>query len=72
MKINTPQKRFKWSRRRTRRMLAEDTALSQRFEFETFEPRILMSAALLPVHGSIDVPGQVNKYTFSLTHSSQI
>ena len=31
-----------------------------------------MSAALLPVHGSIDVPGQVNKYTFSLTHSSQI
>ena len=53
-------------------MLAEDTALSQRFEFETFEPRILMAAALLPVHGSIDVPGQVNEYTFSLTHSSQI
>jgi large repetitive protein len=72
MKIDTPQKRFKWSRRRTRRMLAGDTALSQRFEFETFEPRILMSAALLPVHGSIDVPGQVNKYTFSLTDSSQI
>jgi large repetitive protein len=72
MKIDTPQKRFKWSRRRTRRMLAGDTALSQRFEFETFEPRILMSAALLPVHGSIDIPGQVNKYTFSLTDSSQI
>ncbi len=53
-------------------MLAGDTALSQRFEFETFEPRILMSAALLPVHGSIDVPGQVNKYTFSLTDASQI
>ena len=58
--------------RRAKRRLAAETALSHRFEFETFEPRILMSAALLPVHGSIDVPGQTNQYTFSLTSATQI
>ena len=57
--------------RRSRRLAAE-TTLSRRFEFETLEPRILMSADLLPVHGVLDVPGQVNRYTFSLTDATQI
>ena len=58
--------------RGARRRLRAGTALSQRFEFETFEPRVLMSADLLPVHGVIDVPGQTNQYTFSLTDAKQI
>src|ERR1700676_4244756 len=60
------------TRRRNKHRPAAETKLSRRFEFETYEPRILMSAALLPVHGSIDVPGQTNRYTFSLTDTSQI
>lgn len=59
-----------FSRRRTRasrRHLVTETALSRRFEFETLEPRVLMSADLLPVHGSIDVPGQTAAYNFTVT-----
>ena len=58
--------------RRSRRRLANDTALSSRFEFETLEPRVLMSADLLPVHGSIDVPGQINTYQFNLATAEQV
>jgi len=31
-----------------------------------------MSADLLPVHGSIDVPGQTDRYTFNLTDAKEI
>src|SRR4051794_39740479 len=55
-----------------RRRLAHTTALSRRLDVETLEPRILLSADLLPIHGSIDVPGQTNQYTFSLTDTKQI
>ena len=55
------------SRRLSRKGLAAGTVLSRRFEFETLEPRVLMSADLLPVHGSLDVPGQTAKYSFSVT-----
>jgi hypothetical protein len=72
MDIGQPPSLPRALRRRSRQRLAATTALSQRFEFETFEPRILMSAALLPVHGSIDVPGQTNRYTFSLADTTQI
>ncbi len=58
--------------RESRKRLADETMLSTRFEFETLEPRVLMSADLLPVHGSIDVPGQVNTYDVSLTNPKQI
>ena len=53
-------------RRQLKRRLIQETALSRRFEFETLEPRVLMSASFLPVHGSLDAPGQVNKYSFNL------
>ena len=52
--------------RRGRRRLATSTALTRRFEFETLEPRVLMSGDLLPVHGSIDVPGQTAQYAFTV------
>ncbi len=59
-------------RRAAKRDKTASVALSRRLELETYEPRILMSAALLPVHGSIDAPGQTNQYTFSLTDPSQV
>ena len=31
-----------------------------------------MSADLLPVHGSIDVPGQTDRYTFTLADAKDI
>ena len=66
----------RWTTRMTRRAgkrtAAAEIALSQRLEFESFEPRILLSAALLPVHGSLEVPGQTNQYTFSLASTTQI
>ena len=55
-----------------RRRLAQSTALSRRLDVETLEPRVLLSADLLPIHGSIDVPGQTNRYTFTLTDSKQL
>jgi hypothetical protein len=72
MDIGQPTRPSKKVRRPGRLGLSASTALSQRFEFETLEPRVLMSADLLPVHGAIDVPGQTNHYTFSLTDATQL
>src|ERR1700736_1075461 len=72
MNFYHPQKPNRAMRRLAKRKRTSEAPLSQRFEFESLEPRILMSAALLPVHGSIDVPGQTNRYTFSLTDAAQI
>ena len=44
---------------------------SRRLAFETYEPRILLSA-LLPVHGSIDAPGQTNQYSFTLNDAEPV
>src|SRR5580698_1757919 len=72
MYIGQPARLNRAARRLAKRKRLAEPKLSQRFEFETFEPRILMSAALLPVHGSIEVPGQTNQYTFSLANATQI
>lgn len=40
--------------------------LDRGLELETFEPRLLLSADLIPVAGSIAFPGQTNLYTFDL------
>src|SRR5580698_1506442 len=72
MYIGQPARLNRAARRLAKRKRLAEPKLSQRFEFETFEPRILMSAALLPVHGSIDVPGQTNQYSFNLSNPAQI
>ncbi len=59
-------------KRLSRSKQVSETALSHRIEFETLEPRVLMSADLLPVHGSIDVPGQANSYNFTLASAEQV
>jgi hypothetical protein len=48
------------------------TSVSRRLLFETLEPRVLLSADLNPIQGSIAVPGQVEQYTFTLTQEKQI
>ena len=58
--------------RASRTRLMASTALSHRFEFETLEPRVLMSGDLLPVHGAIDVPGQTDRYNFNVANPSEI
>ena len=63
-----PKRRHRWNRRR----LVQETALSRRFEFETLEPRVLMSADLLPVHGALDAPGQVKQYNFNLANPTNL
>jgi len=40
--------------------------------FESLEPRLLLSADLLPVHGSIDTSGETDKFTFSLTEHTKL
>ncbi|MBS0641193.1 MAG: LEPR-XLL domain-containing protein, partial [Proteobacteria bacterium] len=60
------------SGRTLRRRLSSSTSLSRRLDIETLEPRILLSADLLPIHGAIDVPGQTNQYSFSLKDAKQI
>ena len=59
-------------RLRSKRRLTSETILSRRLEFETLEPRVLMSADLLPFHGMLDVPGQVNQYTFNLASAQEL
>src|SRR5579863_9875558 len=72
MFIGQPPRLNRAQRRLAKRKRLAEPKLSRRFAFETYEPRILMSAALLPVHGSIAVPGQTNQYTFSLANATQI
>ncbi|MCP5373340.1 MAG: LEPR-XLL domain-containing protein, partial [Hyphomicrobiales bacterium] len=55
-----------------RRWLRESTALSRRLHFETLEPRVLLSADLIPIQGEIEVPGEVDLYAFSLTEPKRV
>ena len=48
------------------------TSVSRRLFFETLEPRVLLSADLNPIQGAIDVPGQVERYSFTLAQEKQI
>ncbi|MBC7153134.1 MAG: LEPR-XLL domain-containing protein [Rhodobacteraceae bacterium] len=44
----------------------------ERVFFEALEPRLLLSADLLPVAGSIDLPGEEDAYVFVLNEATQI
>jgi YD repeat-containing protein len=48
------------------------TSVSRRLLVETLEPRVLLSADLIPVQGNIAVPGQVDRYTFTLAQEKQV
>ncbi len=52
--------------------LLQGTLLSRGLFTETLEPRLLMSADLIPVVGSIDVPGETDFYTFELAEERTI
>jgi hypothetical protein len=49
---------------------------SQALQFESMEPRILLSAdpnpAALAINGSIDVPGEVDRYSFVLEQDTKV
>ncbi|MER9397477.1 LEPR-XLL domain-containing protein [Mesorhizobium sp. M0615] len=40
--------------------------------FEALEPRLLLSADFMPVHGSIDVPGETDQFTFNISENTRI
>src|SRR5947209_19362138 len=45
---------------------------SRRLFFETLEPRLLLSADLLPIQGSIAVPGETDHRAFAVTEDAQV
>ena len=53
-------------------VLRSGTALTRGLHVETLEPRLLMSADLIPVAGSIDLPGETDFYTFTLAEERTI
>ena len=52
--------------------LRTSTALGRGLHIETLEPRLLLSADLIPISGSIEVPGQTTLYTFQLTEPRRV
>src|SRR4029450_8829707 len=61
----------KWKKARNRSAFLRET-VSERVLFETLEQRVLLSADLLPIQGSIDVPGEVDQYTFTVADPKRI
>ncbi len=46
--------------------------VDQILHFESFEPRLLLSADLIPIQGSLEVPGESDAYSFTLTEKKTI
>lgn len=40
--------------------------------FETLEPRVLLSGDLNPIQGSIDLPGEVDRFTFAISEAKTV
>lgn len=55
-----------------RRHLQSSSSLNRGLTFETFEPRILLSSDLIPVAGSIDLPGETDFYEFTLANERSL
>ncbi len=47
-------------------------ASAKRVRFEPLEPRVLMSADPIPVSGTLNTPGQVDHYSFTLTTATHL
>ncbi len=60
------------SLRAHRRRLLADTALTNHIHFETLENRLLLSADILPIQGSIDLPGEQDRFVFTLTDEKRV
>ena len=52
--------------------LKATTSLARGIHIDTLEPRILLSADLIPVAGTIDVPGETDFFSFELAESRQL
>ncbi|MGX9354807.1 LamG-like jellyroll fold domain-containing protein [Roseobacteraceae bacterium S113] len=52
--------------------LRGETVLSRGLHVEALEPRLLLSADLVPIVGEIELPGEVDLYTFELVESRDI
>ncbi|MEX0338852.1 MAG: LamG-like jellyroll fold domain-containing protein, partial [Arenibacterium sp.] len=52
--------------------LRRTTSLTRGLQLDTMEPRILLSADLIPVAGTIEVPGETDYYTFELAEERQV
>jgi len=64
-----PGRNFRWTsvfHRGRSSCLRSSTALSRQVLFDSFEPRQLLSADVLPVVGSISAPGEVDRYIVAL------
>jgi len=48
------------------------SSLSRGLHFDTLEPRLLLSADLIPVSGTIEVPGETDYYKFELAEERQV
>ena len=44
----------------------------QIIHFETFEPRLLLSADLIPIQGELEVPGESDAYSFTLAETKTV
>ena len=51
---------------------AVQRAIAKRVRFEPLEPRVLMSADAIPVSGTLNTPGQVDHYSFTLTAETHL
>jgi hypothetical protein len=60
---------LRYSRPRRQELM---TSVSRRLLVETLEPRVLLSADLIPIQGNIAVPGQVDRYTLTLPIERQV
>lgn len=52
--------------------LRASTALARGLHVETFEPRVLLSADLVPIVDRIDLPGETDRFVFDITERRQL
>ena len=55
-----------------RAALRTSTNLSSRLAIEALEPRLLLAADTPPISGAIDVPGETDQFSFTLTEPKKI
>jgi hypothetical protein len=52
--------------------LKASTMLTRQLTVEALEPRLLLSGDIAPIAGKIDVPGETDSYTFTLTQPKKV
>lgn len=59
-------------RMRRRTALRNSSSLANRLHFEAVEPRLLLAADVPPVMGTIEVPGETDRFAFTLTEPKKV